>query len=46
MTSKILGRVGDLCRADVHDPVVVLDVRIFRCDLVEDTMKQPVGLSS
>ena len=36
-------RVGHLGRADVHDPVLVLDVRIFGGDLVEDLVEQTVG---
>ena len=36
-------RIGHLGRADVHDPVLVLDVRILRGDFVEDLVEQAVG---
>ena len=37
------GRVGHLGGADVDDPVLVLDLRIFGADLVEDLVEQAVG---
>ena len=38
--------IGQLGRADVDDPVLLLDVRIVRADLVEDLMEQAVGAAS
>src|SRR5207302_1367824 len=37
-----LGRVRQLGGADVDDPVLLLDVRVLRPDLVEDLVKEPV----
>ena len=38
-----LGRVGQLRRADVHNPVLLLDIGIFGPDFVEYLVKEPVG---
>ena len=40
---KHLGRIGQFGRTDIHDPMLLLDVRVFGPDLVKYLMKKPVG---
>ena len=40
---KHLGRVGQLRRADIHDPVLLLDVCVLGADLIKHLVKETVG---
>ncbi len=40
---ELLRRVGELRRADVDDPVLLLELRILGADLVEDLVEEAVG---
>ena len=43
MTSKAVGRVGQFGGADIDDPVLLFEIRIFGADFIEDLVEETVG---